>query len=76
MIGCENKLMLAGVAGAAVAMSGYDTAIKTRFTPPFVHHFLGGVAVDYYCRGMAMDMETVSAGAVAVTGAMALALFR
>lgn len=70
MIGCENRLLMSAGAGVAVTLAGFDRMLPA---PPWVHNFLAGVAVDGYCRGFAMDLETATAGSLGVTAALAYA---
>ena len=67
MLNCGSKYTLAMTSGAAVTFMGFDRLLPA---PAWVHSMLAGAGVDYYCRGMAMDMEKLATGSLAVTGSL------
>ena len=77
MIGCDpnSKRLTSALAGAAMAYSGFDTALVSFGAPRELHWALSGVLVDLSCRGTGpvFDpmIETLISGAAGYAGAKA-----
>jgi hypothetical protein len=74
-IDCSKARTLSALAGATVLYTGMDRAFPA---PPWVHYALGGVAVDFWCRGMDMnnlDSEMAIRAACGYGGAYAAIMF-
>lgn len=71
---CQQKRITSAIAGAAVAMYGYDQMFPL---PRMAHYAVAGALVDFTCRGSDVRLgstELMYSGAYGIAGAAALGL--